>query len=268
MESDDVEQALLSDLDDDLDDHHVDHGAREGAFAVTPVPEQLLTEDPHNQGLVHEALRRVHIDAEHEHLAAFNRSPVKLTQLTSLRSLFDRNDRRSAIRTLTTRRALQVNDEFKMDIMSPDVCIRNGPHYLDYSVHLGNRRGLDAALSAQHVNHTLTYKITLSQAQRQVNIQDLPFNPKGRLLYIGTRGDEGIYLAMVPKAFFVEDQRDRVQDHVMNSSNNAMSAQHSLMMTMFIADVLQENRFQDMHCLEKYPVPLTREAVRTNTDIL
>lgn len=252
----------------DADNEQVDHGARDGAFAVAPIPEQLLAEDPHHQGLVHEAIRRLHIEGENEHLAAFNRATVKPTRLSSLQGLFQRQDHKTAIRTLTNRRVLQIDEEFKMDTASADVSMRLGPHYLDYCVHVGNRRGLDAAMGTLYVNHTLTYKITLSQPHRLVNIDHLPFHTKGRQLYLGSRGDESIYLTMVSKTFLVDEERNQDRGEELNAANTSMGTQHYLMITMFIAHALTQMRFQDLHCLETYPVPLTRNSVKRSTDIL
>ncbi|KAG1829891.1 hypothetical protein DFJ58DRAFT_848593 [Suillus subalutaceus] len=54
----------------------------------------------------------------------------------------------------------------------------------------------------------------------------------------------------------------------LNAPSTALTQRHALMIVMFIAHAFTEMLLQDIHCRERYPVPLTRAAVKESTDIL
>lgn len=155
----------------------------------------------------------------------------------------------------------------------PDVSISTGPHYLDFVLYIGDGLGLDAVLPNTVTDHNWTLSVDLSKTQAlwpDGKPTQLPYDTKGRMLHIGKRLDEYVWLSMVPNEWLVPD-------HPLNATGawprldaptSAMATKHALMLVMFIAEAFSTLRLRDFSCREKYPEPLTRAKVNSVTDIL
>lgn len=208
-----------------------------------------------------------------DYIAKFNTTPVQTITLSKLRSLYDKKDAKGAMGLLRHRRKLVVNDEHLVQQDSPNVIPRIGPHFIDHTLYIGSRRGLDAALPNIIADHNWQVTLNLTNTYRlwpDSNIACLPFNPLGRMMYVGTRLQEQLWIAMVPNTFFQLDhpENQREQFPFLDAPTTSLSRQHALMVVMFIAFALEDMRLQDIHCIETYPVPLTLANVKASTEIL
>lgn len=266
-------------LDDDHyqcppdDGAQIDKQAHDVPFNIADLPEQLSTHDAHQQADVHLALYQQCLHSEQEYLNKFNSIRPQTVPLSRLMNLHDNGHARAAVALLKTRHHLSVDDRYCVPINQPDVAACVGPHYLDYTMYVGDRRGLDAALPNMNVDHNWTTKLTLNMTHRlwpDKNIQALPFNPMGHMIYIGTRLDDQLWLAMAPNTYFLPDDPDNVRNRlpVLNAPTTALTVPHSQMIVMFIAHVLSVMQLEDIDCNDPYPEPLTWESVRNLTEVL
>ncbi|KAG8213179.1 hypothetical protein J3R82DRAFT_11601 [Butyriboletus roseoflavus] len=76
-------------------------------------------------------------------------------------------------------------------------------HFLDYTLYLSSRLGLDAIISNKITNHQWQIDLTLSRMFKLwPNVKTpLPFFSTGHMIYIGTHAQEEIWLTMVPRSF-------------------------------------------------------------------
>ncbi|KAI6009799.1 hypothetical protein EDC04DRAFT_2610529 [Pisolithus marmoratus] len=272
--------ALDFNLSDDADDAGpqdealVDEGQHDTPFDVAEVPRQLAMGDPHAQVNIHLALYPTQGPADDEYVHLFNIHRMKHISLRALRHLHDNQRAMSAITLLSKRHQLRLDNEDRVDVMAnPNLVPRLAPHYLDYTLYVGSRHGLDAALPNVDIDHNWTAKLQLSMANRfwpDNAINSLPFDPKGRMMYIGTRLDDQMWIAMVPNKFFdlQDPENTREKLPVLTHKHPVVEPKHARTMVMFIAHVLADMRFEDIHCIRPYPEPLTWDTIRDSTEIL
>jgi len=255
------------------DGAQIDEQDHDAPFNIADLPQQLGTVDPHQQGDVHLALYQQHLHCEQEYLNKFNSIRAQTVTLSKLTNLHNNSQTRAAVSLLKTCHRLSVDDRYTVQINHPDVAPCVGPHYLDYTMYIGDRRGLDAALPNVIIDHNWTAMLTLNMTNRlwpDKNTKALPFDPKGRMMYIGTRLDDQFWLAMVPNGFFLVDDPDNVRERlpVLDATTTALAVCHSQMIVMFIAHVLSTMRLEDINCTDRYPDPLTWESMKNSTEIL
>lgn len=252
---------------------HEDDGDHDEPFDVTAVPETLSSLDAPAQQDVQKAIYG-HEDAfTHDHIAAFNRARPVNIGFNQLHALRERGDQKRAIRCLSGRHRLQIDDEHFVDPTDPEVVVAAGPHFLDFVMYIGNRRGLDAVLPNTETDPTWNLEVNMSMPHRlwpTGKTSKLPFNPNGRLLYVGQRHQEQVWIAMAPNEWFIEDHPLNTSGHwpELPEKTTAMNVKHALMLNMFIAKSFADRRLQDFHCEPVYPDTLDRESVNNSTEIL
>ncbi|KAI6139653.1 hypothetical protein BKA82DRAFT_34057 [Pisolithus tinctorius] len=222
------------------DDPIVDEGQHDAPFDVAEVPQQLATGGPHAQVDVHLALYPHHPPADSDHLRLFNAHRLKHVSFRTF---------------------------------SPDLVPRLSPHYLDYALYVSSHHGLDAVLPNVTADHNWTAKLQLTVTFRlwpDNAANALPFNPKGRMMYVGTRLDDQFWLAIVPHVFFdIRDPDNRPNKlPLLDHRHPVIAPHHAHMIVMFITHVLSEMRHEDIHCLDPYPEPLTWDAVKDSTEVM
>lgn len=263
-----------ADRDDDDDDVLVDDGDHDVPYDATDVPQRLSANDAPHQRDVEAAVYDHGVDLNGEdHVALFHNAPIKSTSFTTIRRLWQRNDVTGALRLLSGRHRLEIDDNLIVDTTRPDVIPAVGPHFLDLVMYVGDRRGLDAVLPNVLADHTWRCHLNFSAIHRlwpDSKATRLPFDVHGRMMSIGTRQEEQVWIAMVPNEWLV-------QDHPFNATGNwprlpdatsAMSSQHALMLLMFFARVFHDVRLNDFVCRVDYPEHLTRRTVNDATEIL
>jgi hypothetical protein len=242
-------------------------------FDVSELPQQLAAGDGHHQDEVHVALYQHQVEANRDYMTKFNTTHPRSVTLSKLRTMYHNQDSLGAMKLLSGRHRLIIDDDHIVPMDGPNVVPRVGPHYIDHTLYVGSRQGLDAGLPKILADHNWQVILDLANVHRlwpDSNVAGLPFNPMGRMVYIGTRLQEQLWVALVPRTFFEPNHLDnaRATHPTLNEPTTALSQPHSLMFIMFIAYALGRMRLQDIHCSVQYPVPLTRAAVKRSTDIL
>ncbi|KAG6371988.1 hypothetical protein JVT61DRAFT_9006 [Boletus reticuloceps] len=267
----DDEQAHVDRVEDVL----VDDGDHDIPYDATDVPLRLSANDAPHQREIEAAVYDHGVDMNREdHVTLFFDAPIKTTSFTMLRHIWKRNDTRSALRLLSGRHRLEIDEHFKLDTAAESNVVPTvGPHYLDLVMYIGDRRGLDAVRPNEDVDHTWRCRLNFSGIQRlwpDSKATRLPFDAHGRMMYIGSRKEEQVWLAMVPKEWLV-------RDHPFNMTGlwprladptSAMSSRHALMLVMFFAHIFDDMRLTDFACRQEYPEHLSRDTVNEATDIL
>ncbi|KAG1846639.1 hypothetical protein F4604DRAFT_1936310 [Suillus subluteus] len=257
----------------DDDNAHEDEQPNNMPFNVSEFPRQLAAGDGHTQEDIRTALYQQQAESGRDHVANFNTTPPRTVTLTKLRTMYRNKDSLGAMGMLSGRHRLVIGNDHTIPKDGPNVVPRVGPHYIDHILYVGNRKGLDAAIPKIRADHNWQVTLDLANTHRlwpDSNVACLPFNPVGRMVYIGTRLQEQLWLAVVPTTFFEPNHPDnaRAAYPALNAPSTALTQRHALMIVMFIAHAFTEMLLQDIHCRERYPVPLTRAAVKESTDIL
>lgn len=255
------------------DEHDMEQEVRDGRHDPTAIPDCMETLDGHTQKELLEALYTSTEEGDADHLERFKDMTAKRTKLSVLRRLVERQDSKMAMSLLQKRRMLDVDEEYLLDLRLPDVTPRFGPHFVDFTLYVGEGIGFGPVLPLREHDPTWTMQLSFNHANDlfpKADARHLPFDAKGRMLKIGTRLQENIWLAMVPRTYVEQDHKDNVPGNypVLNATTTALKTRHHLMVTMFFAFVLAEMRFRDLHCVDRYPEPLTKESVDQSTEIL
>ncbi|KAI5993850.1 hypothetical protein EDC04DRAFT_2910694 [Pisolithus marmoratus] len=264
-------------LDDDYvvedEEQLVDEGEHDVPFNVADVPQQLVTADAHAQRDVHLGLYEQQPASGRDHVTKFKASGVKGMRMSTLQSMHDNKRAMAAVGLLRQRHRITMDGEYTVDVNGTNMVARVGPHYLDYVLYVGSRRGMDAAIPRLEVDHHWNAKLQLNLSTRlwpDTQMRALPFNPEGRMMALGTCMDEQLWLAMAPNMYFEEgygENREEVVP-VLESKTTALSTEHRYMMIMFIAHMLDSMRHEDIHCIVEYPEPLTLESIKASTEVL
>ncbi|KAG9308132.1 hypothetical protein JVU11DRAFT_12486 [Chiua virens] len=211
------------------------------------------------------------IDRNHE--AHFRTSPIHSLSLSTLKNLFLNQKHQAAINLLRSRSQLLVNHEFTLTLNSHDVVPSVRHHYIDFTLYLGARVGLDALLPSPRVlvDHTWHVNLTFSRLFKswKESHLSLPFSTTGRMLCLGDRGQEEIWLAFVPSTLL--DTPDALPDMTplsITTTTSCLTPEHAYMAVMFFAFLLSEMHFQDVSYRLKYPHPISANAVRQSTELL
>ncbi|KAI5984893.1 hypothetical protein EDD15DRAFT_2119501, partial [Pisolithus albus] len=67
-------------------------------------------------------------------------------RLSTLRYMHENKRAMAAIGLLKRRHRLEVDGEYVVDVHGANMAAKVAPHYLDFQLYVGSRRGLDAAL--------------------------------------------------------------------------------------------------------------------------
>lgn len=259
---------------DEDSDVLVDDGDHDIPYDATDVPVRLSANDAPHQREVEAAVYDHGMDVNRDdHVAMFYDAPVAPTSFSSLKRLCDGKDVKGALRLLSGRHRLELDEQLIIDTTHPKIVPSVGPHFLDLAMYIGNRRGLDAVLPYDRVDHTWNCQLNFTQMYRlwpDSKATRLPFDHHGRMMCVGTRKQEQVWIAMVPNEWLV-------RDHPFNATGvwprltqetSAMCSNHALMLVMFFAHLFDEMRLTDFTCRNEYPAMLTRRSVNEATDIL
>lgn len=249
-----------------------DEGEHDAPFDATEVPLTLEAADAPNQQTVEVAIYD-HNDGQHvDHVALFHMGRVKTVGFSTLRKLWADGNAKGAMRLLSTRHQLDIERQHRLDVEDPDTSIGVGPHYLDFVMYVGDGPGLDAVLPHTSTDHTWRLSLNFSTMQQlwpNGRATRLPFDTRGRMMYVGRRLEEHVWLSMVPNEWLTSDRPNAAGVWPrLNAQTSAMASKHALMLVMFMAHAFSTLRVRDFSCREHYPDPLTRAKVNSVTDIL
>ncbi|KAG6370252.1 hypothetical protein JVT61DRAFT_12196 [Boletus reticuloceps] len=274
--SDGEPENIHDDAEENLDaafDELADDGAHDAPFNATEVPLTLEAVDAPNQQSVEAAIYDHSEEQPVDHAALFHAERVNRVGFGTLRKLWTDGDAKGAMRLLSRRHQLTIERQHRLDVEDPDMSIGAGPHYLDFVMYVGDGLGLDAVLPNIATDHTWRLSLNFSTMQQlwpDGKPTRLPFDTRGRMMYVGRRMEEHVWLSMVPNEWLIPDHPLNATGAWprLNVPTSAMESKHALMLVMFMAHAFSTLRVRDFSCREHYPEPLTRAKVNSVTDIL
>ncbi|KAG6371990.1 hypothetical protein JVT61DRAFT_9008 [Boletus reticuloceps] len=237
-------------------------------FVVGEIPEGLLCDDGVTQAEVEQIIGL---------MQGFHDQHVQSIKLSTLRNEFEQAKQRTAIQRLDRRQHIQIDDElvYKKDDMNLAWGARE--HFLDYYLLVPARKGLDVLLPTAAHDPSYVFKLDLNKCQKQWQARhaDLEFDPMGQMVFIGTYGQEEIWLAMVPRWFNEDDlldDRNPPEDmpHPDRTGPNATTIieQQYCQVVVFFATQLKHLGFRDIILRDDFPSPLGISSIRDSTNIL
>lgn len=245
----------------------------DGPFRLGRVPQWFEGKESHDQDVIHDAMESTAADTQAPHVQLFHASEVKAVKLSTLQKIYKTHDTNTAMKVLSRRRFLRVDSEFQLTPHDKDILSQLQGHYLDYVLFVGNRIGLDAALpNTMRVDDSIIFRLNLGHADRlwpSANIKDLPFDPQGRLMFVGASGDSGeeqLWIAMIPKYLINRGAGPVIA--TLDAPTTAMCMRHRLILTLFFAYALDSIDHPTIHSDNTHPVPIDVESVKRVTNIL
>ncbi|KAG6370410.1 hypothetical protein JVT61DRAFT_12131 [Boletus reticuloceps] len=271
-----------SDVDADLTnvDPLLDHAPADAPFDVAGVPDHMQADDAYAQTVIDKAiLRSTRPDpADPDYEAEFRTAPLQPVYLITLKTWFEQKNHRAAINNLRQCSPIIINPDFCLSTTDDHIIPSIQGHFVDFVLYLGARLGLDAILPSTLVQHDHTWHVNLTFSnlfkQWPSTHSPLPFSTTGRMLYLGSRAQEQMWLAFVPNSLLEQPNAPPDMSPLTNapaglgpasgstsSSSTALSADHAYMIVMFFSYLLSEMHFHDIHCNDRYPVPISYQSI-------
>lgn len=257
--------------DTDLPGNAVDLDAQQEApFDIADVPDLHVADDPVAQSDVLTSIQR-DTRSQKRYTEQFFLLPRTPIPLSTHRTNYVATNSRSAINVLKGRSIVSIDADYKVDTTQDNVLMRFEEDFLDHILYLGNRIGIDAALPHSTIGHDHTWHVAITFSKMFKLWPDsktaLPFSTTGRMMYVGTRGQEELWLSFVPRSLV--EQPNSQQDMVaLRDPSTALTAPHAYMAVMFFSFCLSQMHFHDVYCAQRYPEPPILSNVRQVTDIL
>ncbi|KAG9311945.1 hypothetical protein JVU11DRAFT_8206 [Chiua virens] len=143
----------MSDTDDNDDQNnngqiltYEDDGDHDEPFDATAVPRRLLADDAPPQQEVQQAMYGHRDGLLYDHVEAFNISRAAKMSFNQLDSLRQNNHAKRAIRVLSGRHRLEIDEEHRLDPTDPNMVVATGPHFLDFVIGRDRERGRNIEL--------------------------------------------------------------------------------------------------------------------------
>lgn len=147
--------------DNPVADNNVDEDKQPNnvPFNISKSPWQLAAGDGHVQEDVYTALYQQQVESGWDYTTNFNLTPPCTVTLTKLCMMYHNKDSLDAMALLFGCHRLIMNNNHTILKDGPNVVPRIGPHYIDHTLYIGNRKGLDTAIPKIHADHN--WQITL-----------------------------------------------------------------------------------------------------------
>ncbi|KAG6369786.1 hypothetical protein JVT61DRAFT_13553 [Boletus reticuloceps] len=237
----------------------------------------MHADDAYAQTVIDEAIMRsTRPDtADPDFEAEFRNTALHQVHLITLKTLFQQKNHCAAISILKQRSPIVINQDFHLSTTDDHLIPFIQGHFVDFILYLSAHLGLDAILPSLLVcdGHTWHLTLTFSNLFKQWpnTNTSLPFSTTGRMLYLGSRAQEELWLAFVPNTLL--QQPNALPDmtplataaHGQSSMSTALSSDRAYMIVMFFASILSQMHFQDIHCNEDYPDPISYQSINNNT---
>jgi hypothetical protein len=173
-------------------------------------------------------------------LEKFLQMDVHRLKLSRLKNYYDKKDAMAAVQILTRRRRIAIDEDLRLKFNAGQIRMDTKTSMLDYQLTVGKAMGLSALLPNRRGDHGFFLGLDLQKPTKRFKGKHgmLGFDPAGRMLYIGTRGREDVFLGMAPRGFF---KRGYVPcGPGFATGSGTMTTRHYRQMVMMFADVLEQ----------------------------
>lgn len=243
--------------------HPPDDDSRDQPVDVDHIASALEADDPVTQEELLRAIFQANVIPEAERDSFERLKPVSL-RLSRLRDAFKKKQYMQAIQFLDSRTKIKVDSDLQVDPEDDLLLWSLRDHRLDYLLTVSSSIGLWAATPRTGSDHNFTFNMDFHQPYRNFKGKygKLGFDPKGRMLYIGTSKNDEVWLAMAPWTFLDGMADDIAPGHV--TGDTRMSGPHYRMIVMFFAYVLASLEDRPFTCDDPYGPSLSNSDVNIN----
>lgn len=219
---------------------------------ITTAPDTLIAEHDNRVSqlsILNEIIKNSIIDDMD--LDSFNRSPVYNLNLSQLKALYEKQDV-SAVDLLHHHHKIQIDDDFRLKVGAGQICMDTTKSMLDYHLTVANCIGLSPILPNANSDHHFSFKMDLKKRKKEFKHKHtmLGFDPTSKMLYLGTRGNEDIYLTMVPNEFLKGHFTPPSPGY--SSGSPCMTTCHYCLIVLMIIHFLE--RISDLPYINDYPL--------------
>ena len=168
----------------------------------------------------------------------FKDLPVRSLKLSTLKAIYQKKDEQKAVKLLSNRHSLQIDNEFRVKLGVGQVLMDTDESMIDYHLTIANQTGFSALLPNARTDHRFCFEMDLKKPYFCFKGKHamLGFDPAGSMLYIGQCHHEDVFLAMAPKAFLQGHTQPCPPGRA--SASPLMSKRHYRQMVMMIAHFL------------------------------
>jgi hypothetical protein len=133
----------------------------------------------------------------------YYRKMAQPLKLSLLQALYNKGDGEKAFSLLRRKWRLEVDAHLYAPGASATFTHMMAGHFIDFSLKVPDRAGFDAILPTIGANTEWCFHLNLCGSVREFlnHCGDLGFDPSGRMLHIGTKDHDNVYLSMAPKGF-------------------------------------------------------------------
>ena len=229
---------------------------------ISHIPLAMASDDGVEQEQV---LRAIELSQSIQHglERQFERQKIHSLPLATLKTWFDRGESLRVIQNLTQRCRLNIRRSIK-NYDDPNLSWFCNHHFIDYILLVSARMGLHAIIPNTRHQPDYSFKLRLDQPFRTFHAKfaQLGFDPTRRMLYIGTVGNDQVWLAMAPNA--LNDVHD---DIAMSGTTTSLETHHYLAIVAWLAFVMSQRGIRNIYSMDDYPV-LTKDHLHHVTNLL
>ena len=156
-------------------------------FDVSHPPPHLQADDRPNQDIMLKAALSGAAAVENQ-ADLFHIQTRNTRNLDDMVSIFNRNDKQSALKLLEQQNEITLTDSVYVNEHDEERLVwQVHSHYLDLCICMGCRLGLGAMLPNIRIHHVLEFQLKLHQGHRPFSVKyaKLGFDPTNCLMYIG-----------------------------------------------------------------------------------
>jgi hypothetical protein len=235
-------------------------------FCLEDVPPTLDTDDPVSQG---DLLRHLNLEGSNQRFEdEFETMPVNKIPLSFLKRQYENKYTHRAISSMSERHQVQLDDRSVYPQDSPSITFRCTDHHLDFLMAVSSGMGLDAILPNAWPDLNWVFCLDLTQPIRswRTNYGKLGFDSGGRMLYIGKRGREDVWLAFAPLPWILDTLTEDPAGLQTGASH--LESLRYRRFAAFIGQALNDMAYTDVTATVPYPDVESGTHMRRTTNIL
>lgn len=210
-----------------------------------------------------------HRGATGHDLPPYESLPLRTVNLSDLERNYTKQRTSAACSMLSHRTRILIDPHLMVQPAEDQLVWSSERSAIDFMLCVGDRIGFDAVIPME-TNRLWTVCISLRSPYRDFKCKYgcLGFDPAGRMLHLGQRDGEDIWLGMLPQSFL--DGYDEDLPAAYSSGDTRMTARHYRQIVMVIALVLHRMQRRAFYCHNIYEIDLDSSSPQFEnfTDVL
>jgi hypothetical protein len=238
-------------------------------YILEEIPDSLVSDDPIAQDEFRGSLGGNSLKNDfRKKFETMRKSQIKLS---TLRHLYEGQKSSAAIGLLSRRNVVTIDEDYIYDPNDPNLAFKAEHHYIDFFMAVSANIGLDAVLPRARSEASVpnfSFRLTLDGNYREWKTLhgQLGFDPSGRMLHIGRRYEEDVWIAFAPKTFVCRMSTEEHPGFQLETSTR-LSTEHYRRFALFINYCLSQMSFEYFTLRRQYPDINDIEDLRQMTNI-